>query len=34
MIVQVKNFPELICFRYNPGERRTGNELIGIPVEV
>jgi len=33
MIVQVKNFPELICFRYNPGERRTGNELIGIPVE-
>jgi len=33
MIAQVKNFPELICFRYNPGERRTGNELIGIPVE-
>jgi len=33
MIVQVKKFPELICFRYNPGERRTGNELIGIPVE-
>ncbi|MGP8079765.1 MAG: diaminopimelate decarboxylase [Dehalococcoidales bacterium] len=33
MITQVKNFPELICFRYNPGERRTGNELIGIPVE-
>jgi diaminopimelate decarboxylase len=33
MIDRVKNFPELICFRYNPGERRTGNELIGIPVE-
>ncbi len=33
MIALVKNFPELICFRYNPGERRTGNELIGIPVE-
>jgi len=33
MIAKVKNFPELICFRYNPGERRTGNELIGIPVE-
>ncbi len=33
MIDKVKNFPELICFRYNPGERRTGNALIGIPVE-
>jgi diaminopimelate decarboxylase len=33
MIAKVKEFPELICFRYNPGERRTGNELIGIPVE-
>lgn len=25
--------PELICFRYNPGERRTGNVIIGTPVE-
>ena len=33
MVARVKKFPELICFRYNPGERRTGNELIGIPVE-
>ena len=33
MIDRVKNFPDLICFRYNPGERRTGNALIGIPVE-
>ena len=33
MIDRVKDFPELICFRYNPGERRTGNALIGIPVE-
>ena len=33
MIETMKNFPELICFRYNPGERRTGNALIGIPVE-
>ena len=33
MIAKVKEFPDLICFRYNPGERRTGNELIGIPVE-
>jgi diaminopimelate decarboxylase len=33
MIDKVPEFPELICFRYNPGERRTGNEIIGIPVE-
>ena len=33
MIAKVKEFPALICFRYNPGERRTGNQLIGIPVE-
>jgi diaminopimelate decarboxylase len=33
MIDAVKDFPELICFRYNPGERRTGNAIIGIPVE-
>jgi diaminopimelate decarboxylase len=25
--------PSLICFRYNPGERRTGNAIIGNPVE-
>lgn len=25
--------PELICFRYNPGPRRTGNVIIGKPVE-
>jgi diaminopimelate decarboxylase len=33
MIDRVSGFPELICFRYNPGERRTGNQIIGIPVE-
>lgn len=33
MIDRVPVFPELICFRYNPGERRTGNQIIGIPVE-
>jgi len=33
MIDNVPEFPELICFRYNPGERRTGNQIIGIPVE-
>ena len=26
-------FPERICFRYNPGPRRTGNIIIGNPVE-
>lgn len=25
--------PELLCFRYNPGARRTGNAIIGNPVE-
>jgi diaminopimelate decarboxylase len=26
-------FPHRICFRYNPGKRRTGNEIIGKPEE-
>ena len=26
-------FPELICFRYNPGNRRSGNVIIGTPAE-
>ncbi|RPJ09287.1 MAG: diaminopimelate decarboxylase [Spirochaetaceae bacterium] len=25
--------PEIICLRYNPGPRRTGNSIIGNPVE-
>ncbi|MFA5247009.1 MAG: diaminopimelate decarboxylase [Candidatus Micrarchaeia archaeon] len=25
--------PELVCFRYNPGTLRKGNEIIGNPVE-
>jgi diaminopimelate decarboxylase len=33
MIDRVPEFPEMICFRYNPGERRTGTEVIGNPVE-
>lgn len=33
LIAKVPNFPELICFRYNPGPRRTGNVIIGNPVE-
>lgn len=33
MIDKVKIFPELICFRYNPGERRQGTQFIGNPIE-
>lgn len=33
MIDKVPEFPLLICFRYNPGERRTGTQFIGDPLE-
>jgi len=33
MISKIPKLPELICFRYNPGERRSGNEIIGNPKE-
>jgi len=33
LISKVPEMPELICFRYNPGPRRTGNAIIGNPVE-
>jgi len=33
MIDRVVEFPLLICFRYNPGERRSGSQFIGNPVE-
>lgn len=33
MISKVPKFPELICFRYNPGKRRIGNEIIGNPAD-
>ncbi len=33
LIPKVPRLPELLCFRYNPGERRTGNAIIGNPVE-
>jgi diaminopimelate decarboxylase len=33
LIPKVPRMPELICFRYNPGPRRTGNSIIGNPVE-
>jgi diaminopimelate decarboxylase len=33
LLDKVPQMPGLICFRYNPGERRTGNSIIGNPVE-
>lgn len=33
LIDKVPVFPEMICFRYNPGPRRTGNVIIGNPEE-
>jgi diaminopimelate decarboxylase len=33
LIDKVPEMPELICFRYNPGERRTGSGFLGNPVE-
>lgn len=33
LVAKVSEMPELICFRYNPGPRRTGNGIIGNPVE-
>jgi diaminopimelate decarboxylase len=33
LIDKLPTMPDLICFRYNPGERRTGNAIIGTPVE-
>ncbi len=33
LIEKLSPFPDLICFRYNPGPRRKGNKIIGNPVE-
>lgn len=33
LIDKVKDFPELISFRYNPGEEQRGCDLIGRPLE-
>ncbi len=33
LLPKLKEVPELICFRYNPGPRRKGNKIIGNPVE-
>jgi len=33
LISKLTDIPDLICFRYNPGPRRKGNNIIGNPVE-
>ncbi len=33
LLPKVTRLPELICFRYNPGPSRTGNDIIGKPAE-
>lgn len=33
LVPKVPDMPELICFRYNPGDRRQGNVIIGKPAE-
>jgi diaminopimelate decarboxylase len=33
LVPKVPRMPELICFRYNPGPRRSGNAIIGNPLE-
>ena len=33
LIDKVPDMPEKICFRYNPGAERGGNEIIGNPLE-
>ncbi|MGI9536048.1 MAG: diaminopimelate decarboxylase [Desulfocapsaceae bacterium] len=33
LIDKVPHMPETICFRYNPGAEREGNNIIGTPLE-
>ena len=33
LVQKLPEMPELICFRYNPGPKRSGNHIIGTPVE-
>ena len=33
LVPKVPAMPKLVCFRYNPGPRRTGNSIIGNPAE-
>jgi diaminopimelate decarboxylase len=33
LFAKVPTLPEQICFRYNPGNKRSGNAIIGNPIE-
>jgi diaminopimelate decarboxylase len=33
LVASVPEMPEMICFRFNPGSKRSGNSIIGNPVE-
>jgi diaminopimelate decarboxylase len=33
LLDKVTAIPDLLCFRYNPGARRSGNSIIGNPLE-
>ncbi|HCY84741.1 MAG TPA: diaminopimelate decarboxylase [Desulfobacteraceae bacterium] len=33
LLPKLPEVPELLCFRYNPGAKRSGNSIIGNPVE-
>jgi diaminopimelate decarboxylase len=33
LVAKVPEMPEMICFRFNPGPKRSGNSIIGNPVE-
>ncbi|MGW8194784.1 MAG: diaminopimelate decarboxylase [Desulforhopalus sp.] len=33
LLAKMEKVPEVLSFRYNPGPRRTGNDIIGNPVE-
>lgn len=33
LLGKVPEIPELLCFRYNPGAKRSGNDIIGNPTE-
>lgn len=33
LLAKLPEVPELICFRYNPGAKRSGNSIIGNPTE-
>lgn len=33
LVEKVPSMPDLVCFRYNPGPRRSGNSIIGNPAE-